>query len=202
MVKVSMAFKKKSLHLFILLSAVLLYGMYVFYSDVVFYFHTAPPKDLGDAMNPNVAVMKTVQDGDYITMKGIRAVQGGTLQKGFLGEQYTLFYFTGSNRFIAMQKTPKGTTLGPAYVTVLGRAYSFKTNGYAQSMNSFFKSQLALEMSPDGFLIQAGQKPGENKTALVMFGVMLLLFFINIGIMIKQTWFPHVEQDEDDLYDD
>ncbi|MCK5807361.1 hypothetical protein KAH37_00095 [bacterium] len=202
MIKISMSFKKKSLHLFLLLAVVLLYGMYVFFSDFLFYFHSAPPKDLGDAMSPNLSVLATVEDGDYIKMTGIRAVQGGTLTKGLLGEKYTLFYFTGSNRFLAIQKTPEDKPLGPAYVTVVGRAYSFKTNGYAQSMNTFFNKQLFIEMSPDGFLIHSGLKPGEDKTALVMFALMILLFLINVGLMVRQTWFPPAKQDEDDLYDD
>lgn len=197
MIKIS--FKKKSWHLFVMLFAVLLYGMYTFYGDVAFYFHSGSPKELGDAMNPNKAVLESLQDGDFVKVEGIRAVQGGTLKKGFWGDTYTLFYLTGSNRFIAIQQTEKDEKLMPAYVTLEGRIYAFKTNGYAQKMELFFKNQLFIEMSPEGFLIHSGVKPGDNLTSVLIFALLVLLFLINIGIMVKQRWFPYVEQDEDEF---
>ncbi len=185
MKKIRLSTGKKSTQLFVVILLVLGYAAFSMVDDVRFYFHSAPPINLGEAMTPDKQALAKLHDGDYVKVHGIRAVQGGTVTKGFWGDKYTIFYFSGSDLFIGIQKTPKDKKVGPEYMTLRGRAYSFKTDADARKYRDFFKKQLLLEMSPNGWLIR-GEEPKDERATAVIFAVVVFLLLLNIVLMVRQ----------------
>ncbi|MGI6394336.1 MAG: hypothetical protein ACOX2F_06360 [bacterium] len=184
MKKVSFYIGKKNYITFLIASLVLLFGIYSFFGDVLYFFSNKTPIDLNDAMELNKAEFDKVADGDFVQVKGITSVQGGAIQRGLFGTEYTLYYFTGSGKFIVNEKSGDRPS-GPQYKTVKGRAYRFNSSSNAAKMRNFFLKSFMIEMDEDGILIEAGLEPGSGCSSLIIFMVFVVVMGLNIYFFIK-----------------
>lgn len=186
-----MAFKialgRKNLFLFIASTAVLLYGLYLTFDGARFYFHDAPPVDLGEALTPNEEALAKVVDGDYVTIRGIRSIQGGVMEEGFSKKKRILYYFLGSPRFVVSEPMAKEEekNAGGMRVRVTGRIYRFETSGGAARARNFFEKRYELTMAKDGFFIRAGENPRTDTGAVALFSALLVLLLVNLSLALK-----------------
>ncbi|HNW83747.1 MAG TPA: hypothetical protein PKG52_12745 [bacterium] len=200
--KIKLYFGKKNIPIFILTLVVLIYVMVTSVDGIKYFFSKAEPKDLGDAITMDTKVFSELQDGDFVQIKGITSIHGGSLNKGFLSDKYYLFYLAGSSKFIIIEKVDeKNTESGPQFRTIKGRVHSFKTNKYASKMKDFFSKSFMIEMNEDGFLIESGMIPGKDYTPVIMFATMLLLLALSIFLFIKslKTDKETMENDPDEI---
>ena len=186
MKKISFYVGKKNYITFIIASLILLYAIYSFSDNVIYFFSNDTPIDLGDALELNTENFAKVKDGDYVQIKGITSVQGGNIKKGVTGERHVVYYLNGSSKFIIDSAvTDEDSFSGPHYRTVKGRAFAFKTNSKAAKMQSFFANSLFLEMKDDGFFVEDGVVPGTDFAGLFMFAFFTVLMILNIVFFIK-----------------
>ena len=186
MKKISFYVGKKNYITFIIASLILLYAIYSFSDNVIYFFSNDTPIDLGDALELNTENFAKVKDGDYVQIKGITSVQGGNIKKGITGERHVVYYLNGSSKFIIDSAvTGEDSFSGPHYRTVKGRAFAFKTSSKAAKMQSFFANSLFLEMKDDGFFIEDGVIPRTDFAGLFMFAFFMLLMILNIVFFIK-----------------
>ncbi|HQN72642.1 MAG TPA: hypothetical protein PLX56_06075 [bacterium] len=196
MKKISFYIGRKNTVTFFLASAVLLFGIYSFFGEVVYFFSGSEAIDLKDAMEIDKANFEKVDDGDFVQVKGITSVQGGAIQRGITGTEYILYYLTGSSKFIINEKND-GESKGPQYKTVRGRAYKFSTNSNAARMRNFFARSFMIEMDEDGILIEAGLEPGSDYAALIFFIMLIAAMGLNIYLFIRP-----LKQKEDPMEND
>jgi hypothetical protein len=185
MKKIKFAFGKKNYTTFIIASLVLVYAMYSSIDGLVYYFSDNEPIVLGDAMDVDKEAFSKVSDGDFVEVKGITSLQGGSLEKGFLGKRHFLYYFNGSSKFIVIEESKEDERKGPSRKTVRGRAHLFKTSSQAQKMREFFLNSLFLEMDDDGIFIESGLEPGKDHTVPVFFLILAALMILNIVLFKK-----------------
>jgi hypothetical protein len=178
-------FGRKNFTTFILATAVLIYALYSSVDGLVYYFSDASPTQIGDAMDPDMDAYSKIKDGDFVEIKGITSLQGGSLEKGFLGKKHFLYYFNGSDKFIVIEPSSDEEMRSPARKTVRGRAHRFATSGQAQRMREFFLKSLYIEMSDDGVFIESGLEPGKDHKAPLFFGFLLALMALNIILFLK-----------------
>ncbi len=188
--------KKQNLHLFILTTIILFYGVFSFFGDVTYFFSSRTPLDLGTAFKPNKQALKKVKEGDFVKIKGITSMFGGKVKKGFWGTEYVIYSFSASTKFIIIEKKEKGKKYGPSDKTVEGRIHPFKTNKQAAKMREFFKKSLFTEMDKDGYLIEAGVTPQSKLFGTIIFFIFLTLFIFDIYLLIK----PPKKEEEDDEF--
>lgn len=193
----------KNLYLFILSTGLLLYGLYSYFDDVLFYFHKEPPVDLGTALEPNKEALSTLKDGDFVKIRGIRSLQGGVVEEGLTKQKNMLYFFLGSPKFVALEPMAEKEekNIGGSYVTLLGRIYGFKTSGMAAKYRTFFDRSYGITMADEGWLIRGGKLPGTDTTAIAVFSLLIILLIVNILLAIK-TLRPQPEPEYDDLDDD
>lgn len=196
MKKISLYIGRKNTVTFFAASAILLFGIYAFFGDVVYFFSSSEAIDLKDAMELDKVNFDKVKDGDFVQVKGITSVQGGSTKKGITGTEYILYYLTGSSKFIINEKK-KDDSLGPQYKTVRGRAYRFNTNSNAAKMRNFFAKSFMIEMDEDGILIEAGLEPGRDYSAIVFFIMLLTALGLNTYLFFKP-----LKQKEDPMEND
>lgn len=197
---------KKNLYLFIVSTAVLLYGLYLTFDGARFYFHDAPPVDLGDALTPNETALAAVKDGDHVTIRGIRSIQGGVMEEGFSKKKRMLYYFLGSPRFVVSEPMAKEEekNAGGMRVKVTGRIYRFETSGGAARARDFFEKRYELTMAKDGFFIRAGENQRTDTGAIALFAALVVLLLINLLLALKtlRRREEKPEEEEDDITDD
>jgi len=195
---------RKNLYLFILSTVILLYGLYLAFDGARFYFHDTPPVDLGDALEPNEQALTVVRDGDFVTIRGIRSIQGGVLEEGFSKKKRMLYYFLGSPRFVVSEPMAKEEekNAGGMRVTVKGRIYRWTTSGGAVRMREFFEKRYGLTMSPDGFFIRAGEYPRTDTGAVVLFVLLAILLAVNISLAVYTLRRRHVQEEETSTIDE
>lgn len=182
--KISFYVGKKNTVTFILASVVLLLGIYSYTDEVIYFFSANEPIDLKDAMDLDKDAFSKVKNGDFVQVKGITSIQGGSVKKGLIGQKYILYYLSGSAKFIINEKIDEEPK-GPQYKTVKGRAYGFKTDSNAAKMRNFFANSLFIEMDEDGFLIEAGMEPGSDYMSLLFFILLILAMVLNIYLFVK-----------------
>jgi len=197
--KISFGFGKKNYTTFIIATLVLIYAIYTSIDGVVYYFSSSEPIVIGDAMDPDLEALSRVSDGNFVEVKGITSLQGGSLEKGFLGKKHHLYYFTGSDKFIVIEPSPTEERSGPVRKTVRGRAHRFKTNSQAQRMRDFFLKGLFIEMDDDGIFIESGIEPGKEQMTLILFAILIGLMALNIFLFIK--YLKKDDSAEDELDD-
>ena len=198
MKKISFYVGKKNFITFIVASVILLYAIYAFSDNVIYFFSDDDPIDLGDALELNTENFAKVKDGDYVQIKGITSIQGGNIKKGVTGERHVVYYLNGSSKFIIDSAvTDEDSFAGPHYRTVKGRAYAFKTNSRAAKMQAFFANSLFLEMKDDGFFIEDGVVPRTDYAGLFMFAFFCVLMILNIVFFIK----PMKRETGGDMFD-
>ena len=186
MKKISFYVGKKNFVTFVIASLILIYAIYAFSDNVIYFFADDTPIDLGDALELNTDAFAKVKDGDFVRIKGITSVQGGNVKKGIFGERHVIYYLNGSSKFIIDSAvTDEDSFAGPHYRTVKGRAFSFRTNSKAAKMQAFFANSLFLEMKDDGFFIEDGVIPRTDYTGLCMFVFFCLLMVLNVVFFIK-----------------
>ena len=186
MKKLSFYVGKKNFVTFIIASLILLYAVYSFSDNVIYFFSDNTPIDLGDALELNTENFAKVKDGDYVQIKGITSVQGGNIKKGLLGERHVVYYLNGSSKFIIDSAvTDEDSFSGPHYRTVKGRAFAFRTNSKAAKMQAFFANSLYLDMKDDGFFIEDGVIPRSDYAGLCMFAFFCILMVLNVVFFIK-----------------
>ena len=186
MKKISFYVGKKNFITFVIASVILLYAIYSFSDNVIYFFSDDTPIDLGDALELNTENFAKVKDGDYVQIKGITSVQGGNIKKGITGERHVVYYLNGSSKFIVDSAvTDEDSFTGPHYRTVKGRAFSFKTNSKAAKMQAFFANSLYLDMKDDGFFIEDGVIPHTDYAGFFMFIFFTVLMILNIVFFIK-----------------
>ena len=186
MKKISFYVGKKNVISFLIATFVLLYALYAFLDNVVYFFSDDTPIDLGDALELNTDAFAKVRDGDYVQIKGITSVQGGTIKKGLLGEKHVVYYLNGSSKFIIDSAVENEESFsGPHYRTVKGRAFAFKTNSKAAKMQAFFANSLYIEMKDDGFFIEDGAIPRTDFAGLFMFVFFAVLMVLNIIFFVR-----------------
>ncbi len=197
--KISFSFGRKNYTTFIIASLVLLYAIYSSIDGVVYYFSDTEPIALGDAMELNEEAFAKVSDGDFVEVRGITSLQGGSLDKGFLGKRHFIYYLNGSAKFIIIEESTDDERKGPVRKTIRGRAHLFRTNRQAQKMREFFLKSLFLEMDDDGIFIEAGLEPRKNHTTPLFFSILIGLMILNIVLFIKYLKKDEsVEEDFDD----
>jgi hypothetical protein len=206
MKKISFYVGKKNFITFAVASVILLYAIYAFSDNVIYFFSNDTPIDLGDALELNNDAFAKVKDGDYVQIKGITSVQGGNIKKGVTGERHVVYYLNGSSRFIIDSAvTDEDSFSGPHYRTVKGRAFAFKTNSRAAKMQAFFANSLFLDMKDDGFFIEDGVIPRSDYAGLFMFAFFALLMILNIVFFIKpmkrETRQEDIDRELDALFD-
>ncbi|MBP5201456.1 hypothetical protein J6253_01830 [bacterium] len=206
MKKISFYVGKKNFITFAVASVILLYAIYAFSDNVIYFFSNDTPIDLGDALELNNDAFAKVKDGDYVQIKGITSVQGGNIKKGVTGERHVVYYLNGSSRFIIDSAvTDEDSFSGPHYRTVKGRAFAFKTNSRAAKMQAFFANSLFLDMKDDGFFIEDGVIPRTDYAGLFMFAFFALLMILNIVFFIKpmkrETRQEDIDRELDALFD-
>ena len=186
MKKISFYVGKKNFITFAVASLILLYAIYSFSDNVIYFFSNDTPIDLGDALELNTENFAKVKDGDYVQIKGITSIQGGNIKKGVLGERHVVYYLNGSSKFIIDSAvTDEDSFSAPHYRTVKGRAFAFKTNSKAAKMQAFFANSLFLDMKDDGFFIEDGVIPRTDFTGLFMFAFFTVLMILNVIFFIK-----------------
>ena len=186
MKKISFYVGKKNFVTFVIASLILIYAIYAFSDNVIYFFADDTPIDLGDALELNNDAFAKVKDGDFVRIKGITSVQGGNIKKGIFGERHVVYYLNGSSKFIIDSAvTDEDSFAGPHYRTVKGRAFAFRTNSKAAKMQAFFANSLFLEMKDDGFFIEDGVIPRTDYTGLCMFVFFCLLMVLNVVFFIK-----------------
>ena len=176
---------KKNIVTFLLASAILLYGIISSIDGVVYFFSNNDPIDLKGAMELDKDAFGKVKDGDFVQIKGITSVQGGSLKKGLWGEKHVIFYLTGSSKFIIIEKVEDDENRGPQYKIIKGRAHLFKTNGQAEKMREFFLKNFLIEIEPDGMMIESGKVPGKDYWSLILMTVLITLMGLNIYLLVK-----------------
>ena len=186
MKKISFYVGKKNFITFAVASLILLYAIYSFSDNVIYFFSNDTPVDLGDALELNTENFAKVKNGDYVQIKGITSIQGGNIKKGLFGEKHVVYYLNGSSKFIIDSAvTDEDSFSGPHYRTVKGRAFAFKTNSKAAKMHDFFANSLYIDMKDDGFFIEDGVIPHTDFAGLFMFAFFAVLMILNIIFFIK-----------------
>jgi hypothetical protein len=186
MKKISFYVGKKNFITFAVASLILLYAIYSFSDNVIYFFSDDSPIDLGDALELNTENFAKVKDGDYVQIKGITSIQGGNIKKGITGERHVVYYLNGSSKFIIDSAVKdEDSFAGPHYRTVKGRAFGFKTNSKAAKMQAFFANSLYLDMKDDGFFIEDGVIPRSDYAGLCMFVFFIVLMILNVFFFIK-----------------
>lgn len=176
----------KNMLMFFILSALILAYMWTYVDDVKYFFSDRTPVDLGSAMDVNKNALANISDGDYVKISGIRSIQGGTFESGLFAEPHMVYYLTGNKMFLILEKKPENEDeIGPRRTEVKGRIYAFSSDSRAERMREFFKTQLLLEMSPEGYLIKHGDIPGEDYTSLIVFIILLIFFIFNVYTMLR-----------------
>ncbi len=180
----------KNLYLFLLSSVVLLYGLYTYLGEALFYFHDPVPVELGTALEPNKDALETLSDGDYVTIRGIRSVQGGVIEEGFSKKKFMIYYLLGSPHFVAVEAMPEEKdgeeeNLGGTMVTIRGRAYGFQTDRGAKRFATFFEKNYGITMAEKGWLLRAGVEPRTDLFPVFLWALLLVLFAANIVLAIK-----------------
>lgn len=180
----------KNLYLFVLSSVVLLYGLYTYLEEALFYFHDPVPVNLGTAIEPNDAALAALSDGDYVTIRGIRSVQGGVIEEGFSKKKFMIYYLLGSPRFVAVEAMPEKKdgeeeNLGGTVVTIRGRAYGFQTDPGAKRFSDFFEKNYGITMAEKGWLLRAGIEPRTDLFPVLLWALLLALFAANIALAVK-----------------
>jgi len=183
--KPSLYIGKKNIVTFLIASAILLYGIISSIDGVMYFFSDNKPIDLKGAMNLDKEAFGKVKDGDFVQVKGITSVQGGSLQKGIWGEKHVVFYLTGSSKFIIIEKVEEGEDRGPQDRVLQGRAHLFKTDGHAEKMRQFFLKSFLIEIEPDGMMIESGKVPGKDFWPLILMAALIILMGLSIFLFIK-----------------
>ena len=186
MKRISFYVGKKNIVTFLIASAILIYAIYAFSDNVIYFFADAEPINLGDALELDTEAFAKVRDGDYVQIKGITSVQGGNIKKGVLGERHVVYYLNGSSKFIIDSAvTDEDSFAGPHYRTVKGRAFAFRSNSKAAKMRAFFSNSLFIEMKDDGFFIEDGVIPRTDYAGLCMFAFFCVLMVLNVVFFIR-----------------
>lgn len=200
--KVKLQFGKKNVPLFIITLIILVYVIVTSMDSLNYFFKKDGPVDLGEAVSMNMDAYRSLKDGDFVQIKGITSIHGGTLNKGFLSEKHIIFYIAGSNKFIVTEKADEsGKFEGPQIRTIQGKVRSFQKDKHAAKMRAFFAKSFLLEMDNDGFLIESGAVPGKDFTPVIIFGIVVLLLIISVVLFIKslKTDTELTESDPDDI---
>jgi len=197
--KVRFVFKSRSALMPLIVTVVLIYGMYSFWSDFNYFFKSSTPIDLGAALKTNKELLAKVEAGDYARIKGIRSIKGGKITKGFLGEKYMTYFFMGSPDFIVVEKMheEKEKNAGAKRVTVNGRIYPLKHSPEMMKLRDFFEKNFLVEMNRDGFLIYAGEEPGKDYYSVSFF--ILLFIFLVLNTLLTIRSFKRGESVDDDF---
>ncbi|MBP5201878.1 hypothetical protein J6Z39_02660 [bacterium] len=186
MKKINFYIGRKNLITFLVASVILLVAMYSFFDNVLYFFADDTPIDLGDALELNTEAFSKVENGDYVQIKGITSIQGGNIKKGLFGERHIVYYLNGSSKFIIESVVKSDDeNVGPAYKTIKGRAYAFKTNKKAKKMFDFFEKSLFISMKEDGFFIEEGVEPRTDYAGLVIFLLFLGLMVVNVVLFVR-----------------
>ena len=176
---------KKNIVTFMLASAILLYGIISSIDGVSYFFSDDAPIDLKGAMALDKEVFAKVSDGDYVQVRGITSVQGGSLKKGLWGDKFVVFYLTGSSKFIVVEEQEEGENRGPQDRTIKGRARLFKSDAQAEKMRKFFLDSFLIEIKPDGMMIESGKIPGKDYWSLILMGLLIMLMGLNVYLLLK-----------------
>lgn len=183
--KPSLYIGKKNIVTFVLASAILIYGMVSSIDGLMYFFSEDKPIDMNTALELDNDAFSNVKDGDYVQVKGITSIQGGSLQKGMWGEKHIVFYLTGSPKFIIIEKVEEDENRGPENRTIKGRAHLFKTDGQAERMRKFFLNTFLIEIDEDGMMIESGNIPGTNYWPLILMAALIILMGLNIYLLVK-----------------
>ncbi len=188
MKKVRFVFKRTNILPGIIISLILLFGVYSFAAETFFFFSSEQPLKLGSAFTPDKDSLYKITSGKYVEIEGVRSIQGGVIKKGFFARPYMIYYFLGSPDFMIVE--PKSgdaeKDAGAKKVDIKGRIYLVKGDEKLERIRVFFQNVLGVEMNPEGYVINAGEVPGDNIVAPIGFSVMLFLFILNIFFMIKK----------------
>ncbi len=185
MKKPSFYIGRKNIVTFLLASAILIYGMVSTIDGVMYFFADDKPIDMKTALELDKDAFSKVKDGDYVQVKGITSIQGGSLQKGLWGEKHVVFYLTGSPKFIVIEKVEDDENRGPENRTIKGRAHLFKTDKQAEKMRQFFLNSFLIEIDQDGIMIESGMIPGKNYWPLILMTILMTLMGLNIYLFMK-----------------
>lgn len=177
----------KNLYLFLISTALLLYGLYSYFDAVLFYFHKEPPVDIGTALEPKAEALADLKDGDFVKIRGIRSLQGGVVEEGFAKKKHMLYFFLGSPQFVVLEpmSEKKEDNTGGVYVTLSGRIYGFKTSGMAAKYRAFFDKSYGIAMAEEGWFLYGGKIPGADTTAVTVFSLLVILLIANILLAIR-----------------
>ena len=195
-------FGKKNVPLFIITLIILIYVIVTSIDGLKYFFKKDGPVDLGEAVSINMDAFSALKDGDFVQIKGITSIHGGALNKGFLSEKHIIFYLAGSNKFVITEKADDSEKFGgPQFRTIQGKVRSFKTDKHAAKMRDFFAKSFLLEMDEDGFLIESGVIPGKDYSPVMIFGIVVVLLIVSVGLFIRslKTDTEITENDEDDI---
>lgn len=176
---------KKNIVTFVLASAILLYGIISSIDGVRYFFSDDAPTDLKRAMSLDKEAFAKVKDGDYVQIKGITSVQGGSLKKGMWGDKFVVFYLTGSSKFIVVEKQEDDENRGPQDRLIKGRARLFESDVQAEKMRKFFLDSFLIEMDPDGMMIESGKIPGKDYWSLILMGLLIMMMGLNVYLLLK-----------------
>lgn len=199
--KLRFVHKKKSIPVSILTMLLLLYGIFSFYTDVTYFFQDSKPLNLGKALEVKEDALQDIKEGEFVQISGIRSIHVGSIKKGFLGEEFLIYYFMGSPKFIVIEPMPENKeekNIIAHRVKVKGRIFSFEKNNDAQRMRQFFLNSMGITLAEDGFLIQSGHAPGEDYLSVIFFVLLIVLLGVNIYLLIRS---PKEEEMEEDLED-
>ena len=185
MKKPSFYIGKKNIITFLLASAILIYGMISSIDGVMYFFADDTPIDMKTALELDKNAFSQVKDGDYVQIRGITSVQGGSLQKGMWGEKHVVFYLTGSSKFIIIEKVDDDENTGPQDREIKGRAHLFKADKQAEKMRQFFLNSFLIEIDPDGIMIESGKIPGKDFWPLTLMAILFVLMGLNIYLLVK-----------------
>ena len=142
MKKISFYVGKKNFITFAVASLILLYAIYAFSDNVIYFFSDDTPIDLGDALELNTENFAKVHDGDYVQIKGITSIQGGNIKKGVTGDRHVVYYLNGSSKFIIDSAvTDEDSFSGPHYRTVKGRMVTWLPNSCTETAGQVSRVQ-------------------------------------------------------------
>jgi len=176
---------KKNVVTFVLASAFLLYGIISSIDGVRYFFSDDAPIDLKEAMTLDKETFAKVNDGDYVQVKGITSVQGGSLKKGLWGDKFVVFYLSGSSKFIVVEKQEDDEKRGPQDRAIKGRAHLFKSDAQAEKMRKFFLDSFLIEIDADGIMVESGNIPGKDYWPLILMGLLIILMGLNVYLLLK-----------------
>jgi len=176
-------FRNRSPIFLLFMVAASFYLMYAQMDDLLYFFTSATPVQLGDAEEFKGT---DLPESTYVSINGLQnPIKGIGLSGTF--SKTSVFPLMGTPLVYVQTRQEKDKEAkGLSYGTFTGRLYYMSRLPYFETIKKFAFQSFGIEVNPAAIMVYDGRKPGDNWYYLPIYALLLVVAALNLTLLIKR----------------